>query len=725
MNQRYLSLCLPLIIKLFTILYLVPVTFCATNSQNTGSNGKRICSTKACQETANRIWNGMDVNVDPCDDFYQFACGNWLRKAVIPKDRSWWSVWALSRLTLKKQLKRLLDTKYNPKIHRSPVIGRLLDFYSDCMDTARRDEVGIGPLYEILDSIDGWPVIVKSWDRQKYNWFENYVKLKSQLGANYLIKVYIDVDLMNNTQRAIYLDPPELDISIHEFESRTFSKAYKRYMRDIIELMRRDKLSKSRIDADVDDLYKFEYQLQSLITNGLQQKDQLNPYRRMTIASLSKEFRGINWRRLMINMFRWSNTEFSESDIFIIENQGYFKQLGSILRNTPERTIANFLGWRFVIAFGDYTVSQFRQFRFKFQRARKGLKSPEKDWEFCYNQLDNYYHFAMGRLYIDNYFNSTNIRKVETLVRYIKDALREAFNKQTWMDPLTRKKAKRKLNNMASVVAYQPWIKDNQQLEKFYEEQTVIPGNFIRTILKFEKIDASKKVRALRYRVNRYAVRLSGPAIVNAFNYIDLNYIQFPAAILGPPFFSSDVPDALNFGGIGKTIGHEIIHSFDDEGKQHDKDGNLRNWWSPGSTRRYNERAQCFIDQYDQMKDPETGLNINGVNTQGENIADNGGIDIAFNGYKKFVSRSAKARDERLPGPMSSFTPDQLFFISFASIWCEKERPASLRNSILQGVHSPSKFRVVGTLMNNDNFAQVFSCPKGSPMNPESKCKLW
>lgn len=153
----------------------------------------------------------------------------------------------------------------------------------------------------------------------------------------------------------------------------------------------------------------------------------------------------------MVNLFRWSNTDLSESDVFIIENRDYFKQLGSLLRKTPERTIANYLGWRFILGFGDYTVSQFRQLRFKFQKARKGLKSPEKDWEFCYNQLDNYYHFAMGRLYIDNYFNSTNIKKVETLVRYIKDSLKEAFNKQTWMDPLTRKKAKRKVNIINSI----------------------------------------------------------------------------------------------------------------------------------------------------------------------------------------------------------------------------------------------------------------------------------
>lgn len=348
-----------------------------------------------------------------------------------------------------------------------------------------------------------------------------------------------------------------------------------------------------------------------------------------------------------------------------------------LLLSSHTRTIANYIGWRYVLSYSDYTTKNFTDTYFKYQKIAYGQRKPEKGWETCYAIVDQYFPYTIGRLYIDNYFNTLSKGAVERLIKEVKNAFTEELNSYDWMDSTTRKRSKEKLNEMLSNVAFQSFITNNTELEKNYKgiRTTISPAKFFSAIVNLDRWQVIQNMRRLRQKVTRSGSMLSGPATVNAFNYFDLNYIrtshfwqsfwlsnfyfffwlsnlyflileltcicfipfvvfiqftvfiyyihsvhyihptryihsisEFPAGILQSPFYTFGGPASVNFGAIGKTIGHEIIHGFDDEGKQYDKYGNLKNWWSSKTEREYNKRTECFINEYESFREPTTGL---------------------------------------------------------------------------------------------------------------------
>uniref|UniRef100_A0A182UDR1 Peptidase M13 C-terminal domain-containing protein n=1 Tax=Anopheles melas TaxID=34690 RepID=A0A182UDR1_9DIPT len=249
---------------------------------------------------------------------------------------------------------------------------------------------------------------------------------------------------------------------------------------------------------------------------------------------------------------------------------------------------------------------------------------------------------------------------------------------------------------------------------------TIHGGLFLENILSILRWEAERNLQLLRKPVdkNKWATE---PAVVNAFYNPNKNDIVFPAGILQPLFYSQNFPKSLNYGGIGVVIGHEITHGFDDKGRQFDKDGNMMQWWNNATIKTFRERAQCIIDQYSRYKIDEVGLYMDGRMTQGENIADNGGLKQSYRAYRKWVSQHGSEPD--LPG--LNMTHDQLFFLNYAQIWCGSMRPEDALTKIRSSVHSPGIIRVIGPLSNSRDFAEAYRCPLGSPMNPVSKCSVW
>ena len=261
-----------------------------------------------------------------------------------------------------------------------------------------------------------------------------------------------------------------------------------------------------------------------------------------------------------------------------------------------------------------------------------------------------------------------------------------------------------------------------KKLGEFYEKLELTSDNYLKGILNLTLFGVEYSFGKLRKPVNKSDWITHGrPAIVNAFYSSIENSIQFPAGILQGAFFSNDRPRYMNYGAIGFVIGHEITHGFDDQGRQFDKHGNLVDWWAPQTKEKYIDRAECIIHQYGNYTVEDVGLNLNGINTQGENIADNGGIKEAYLAYKEWVRRNQP--EQSLPG--LPYTPEQLFWISAANTWCSKYRPEAMKLRITTGYHSPGKFRVLGPLSNMNEFSKDFNCPLGSKMNPEKKCTVW
>nr|CAH7760509.1 unnamed protein product [Callosobruchus chinensis] len=308
------------------------------------------------------------------------------------------------------------------------------------------------------------------------------------------------------------------------------------------------------------------------------------------------------------------------------------------------------------------------------------------------------------------------------MVADIRAEFYDILKRVDWMDDVTRKHALDKAKAMTTHIAYPDELLDDRKLEQFYENLELDPEHYLHSILNLTLFGTRFSFKRLREPVNKTDWITHGrPAVVNAFYSSIENSIQFPAGILQGVFFSADRPRYMNYGAIGFVIGHEITHGFDDQGRQFDQEGNLVDWWQEGTKRAFVDKAQCIIDQYGNYTVPELSLNLNGINTQGENIADNGGIKEAYLAYNKWSERHG--REAQLPG--LPFTPNQMFWISAANTWCAKYRPESLRLRILTGYHSPGQFRVQGPFSNSPYFAKDFNCPAGTKMNPKKKCLVW
>ncbi|KAI1285214.1 Neprilysin-1 [Halotydeus destructor] len=654
-----------------------------------------------------------------------------MKRNGIPDDRTWWSPWSMARVSLKKQVKSLLESSYNPKSHPVPSIRQALSLYKGCLDQDTREEVGLAPLKQILAKIGGWPMVSRNWSSDNYSWSNVVTYLRSRFGLNYLVSFYVDVDSKDTSRRIIYFDRPGLGIGGSELrnprdpENQKLIVAYRNYIRTSAKLLNDNGVSKSRIQDDITDMLLFEARLARGV-QGEDRRDHFGLYNKMTLKQLRQRYPSLRLDSMLKRIFKYARVTLTDNDQVVMQDDFYYKNLPTILRNTSKRTIANYIGWRYVLGYSDYTTKSFISAYFDHQKVAYGQRKPETPWETCYTLVDQYFPNAVGRLYIDNYFSTQSKTAVEKLIKEVKGAFSNELDRYDWMDSYTRGKSKEKLDEMIANVAYQSWILNNTELERSHRGmRQVTPDKFYSAIANLDRWDTVTDLRKLKKAVNRKNSKLSGPATVNAFNYFDLNFIQFPAGVLQSPFFNFGGPAAINFGAIGKTIGHEIIHGFDDEGKQYDKFGNLRDWWTSRTESEYNDRAECFINQYENFREPTTGLYVNGVDTQGENIADNGGVRMAYKAYRNYVKKYGLQSDPLLPGTMSRFTSDQLFFLSFASIWCENERRESMRNTVKYGSHSPSRFRVIGTLVNSKDFSKAFQCPAGSPMNPRGKCVLW
>ncbi|KAH8310552.1 hypothetical protein KR044_001902 [Drosophila immigrans] len=308
------------------------------------------------------------------------------------------------------------------------------------------------------------------------------------------------------------------------------------------------------------------------------------------------------------------------------------------------------------------------------------------------------------------------------MVNYIRSVFNDILDEVNWMDDMTRQEAKKKLLGMANHIGYPEELLDNEKLSKYYDKMKIDPDNYLESFLAISMFDADYMFNQLRLPFNKTDwVRHSRSAVVNAFYSYEENSIVLPAGILQDVFYKANRPKYMDFGAIGSLIGHEFTHGFDDQGSQFDLEGNMRDWWQPDTKKAYLEKAQCIIHQYGNYTDAMTGLKLNGINTQGENIADNGGIKEAYKAYQRWVENHGT--EAKLPD--LDYTPQQMFWISAAQTWCSKYRKEDLSVSITTDEHSPSEFRVLGPLSNSKDFAKDFRCPKGSPMNPVHKCEVW
>jgi predicted metalloendopeptidase len=683
------------------------------------------CFTKGCIQTAADLLDKLDETANPCDDFYQFACGSFIEETVIPDDRTRTSMFSILGDKLDVQVRGLLEGEIKASDPKPFQMAKSV--FQSCMDKETIETAGLDPLKLILKKMGGWPLLEgPNWNEEGYKWYEMTYKFRENgYSVDYLVDFSVTTDLKNSSWRILDLDQPGLGMA-REYLMKGLEdpdvQAYQEYMQDVALLLGADK---DTVINDIKETIKFEIELAKISLPREERRDASKLYNPMRVSELTSLDPTTPWLEYINTILTTDIVQVSGAEIIIVDVPNYITNFSQLIQNTPKRVQANYLMWRAAAASMAYMNEAADKISLKFSKKLTGKSEEPPRWRKCVGAASGSLANAVGSLYVTKYFNEDSKTEALLMVSEIRRQFERLLDEVDWMDEDTKRQARVKAQGMVEHIGYPSELLEMSKLEDLYAGLELSPNAYLRNALNMTVFGTNYAFSKLREKVNKTDwVRHGRPAVVNAFYSPLENSIQFPAGILQGIFFSSDRPKYMNYGAIGWVIGHEITHGFDDQGRQFDEEGNLVDWWHPETKKRYLKKAQCIISQYGNytIKDLDN-MQLNGINTQGENIADNGGIKEAYRAYNSWVSRNGA--EPRLPGV--NYTPRQLFWVSAANVWCAKYRPKALKLRVLTGVHSPDQFRVQGPFSNMDDFSRDFNCPVGSNMNPpkENKCQVW
>jgi len=699
--------------------------------------GSRVCLTRGCVKAAAGLVETMDETADPCSDFYQFSCGGFIEKTVIPDHKTSVGAFSLVRDRLNERLRKLFEAKPDEK--EPSVYSSVRNFYQSCMDKENIKKNSLVELQGLISQLGGWPVLQGAKWQQGDNWNWWTLSMKASelgYGTDRMISIGVGTDSADSTLRRLEVDQPSLGLSreylIKGFEDKDV-QAYYRYMVDIAVFLGAEQ---QVAEYQMKKALELELKLAEISLPREERRNKTALYNPMTIKEASEFYPSLPWVEyinVILDPERKVNVD--ENEIVNVAVPQYLKDFKDFIDDIEPRTIANYIVWRSIKYSVSYLGEEALKIRLKYQEAITGKSRESPRWEKCVASTaglgSNYFYFyegsltnAVGGMYAKKYFQSNAKEVADEMVKNIREEFKIMLDEVTWMDTETKKRAHTKVDKMVPHIAYAKEILDDDLINEFYNGFILNPDSYLQNILAMNKWISTYYAKEFRSPIDKTSWKThGGAAIVNAFYSPSENSISFPAGILDGVFFGADRPLYMNYGAIGMVVGHEITHGFDDQGAQKDGDGNLVDWWEPATKQNYLDKAQCIIDQYGNFTvevDGET-LNVNGINTQGENIADNGGGKEAYRAYNRLVEKYGP--EPILPG--LPYSQRQLYWLSTAQVWCSTKKPASLKNQVLTDPHSPTRFRVNGPFSNMPDFAADWGCPIGSPLNPVKKCNVW
>ncbi|XP_075237459.1 neprilysin-11-like isoform X2 [Lycorma delicatula] len=741
-----------------------------------GAYISEVCETEDCVIAAKEIASSLNKNVNPCDDFYEYACGGWRKSHIRPQTEHSWNSFIIATNRVYAAVKEFLESDNGITSNDPLPLQSAKMMYTACMDKGRIELNGLKPLIDLIELYGGWPMLKKYWKSNYFDFPTVMTELNYMLYYPAILHIDVSTDFKNSSKRVLYIDQPSLVILRQMLVSpETYSSqvnAYKSFVKEIAKLFLPyvdngenrpsyiDYETDSRISREVDDIIQFEIEIAKIMSPSEKRRDMNRMYNKMTLLELQsrldlampysgiKQHR-IDWLKLMRSTFKHTNIRINGNEIIVVREIEYVMNLAKLLNKTPIKTIANYLIWRIIEEFGNELSTGLKKLNFEFRKKFTGTAKENPRWKECIKSTQLAYGLALGYKFTQLHFDDKSEKSALNMVNTLHSSFYNQMDEVSWMDQRTKLAAKEKIQYMKKFIGFPSWYTNNiTMLNKYYSGLQMSEDNFI-NMKEVRKHHNLLNLNKLRIPVDRDEwPQNEAPVTVNAFYSPFLNAIIFPAAVLQPPFFSKDRPAALNYGGIGVVIGHEITHGFDDLGRQYDKFGNLAQWWTEKTIASHYNRSKCFIEQYSNFVVPELSnllletVKINGLLTLGENMADNGGLYQAYKAYKQSLFLGYRtyiqsdgyytyqiiqpnyASDKILPG-LEEFSSDQLFFLGFASNWCESQTNESLLHEVLSNVHSPNKFRVIGTVKNSLEFAKAFNCPVNSPMNPKNKCPFW
>ncbi|XP_076080957.1 endothelin-converting enzyme homolog isoform X2 [Mytilus galloprovincialis] len=714
-SQRYNRLACLLAIAVFVIAFLVGIVI----YQHVTKDDTDICTKPECVHSSSYITAQMNLSADPCQDFYQFICGNWENTVTIPDSRPKYNIFSVVSDQNKVYIRKILKSNSTViKGQHSETVQKMKTYYKMCLDTSKINELGSEPLTQFIKMIGGWTVTDTGFDESKWKLEDVLAKINIYNFAP-LFDVGITIDDKNSSQYVLSFTQPGLTLKTEEEYNTTYSsyKDLRNAMLDFGATLGQylgGDYNETR--QKMEDIYNFEKQLSEIFVPKeiLRQPDLI--YHKMTL----KELQGImgNWIDLSEYLQNFLGYKLSEDTDVIVYTPDYLTKLAPIMQKTlsNKQLLANYMVWSAVQYFMGFLPLKYSKAALILDKVESGVKELDPLTQRCVDKTNTVFGFATGAMYVEQHFSESSRSEVQDILDRVLKAFYDNMPEVDWMDKETREKAQAKLKYITPMIGYPDWILNVTELDKYYENVTISTDRFFDSYLSHRKVEVDRVLRKLNTVPDRSEWDMM-PYAVNAYYTPQLNKIVFPAGILQRPFYDPEFPLSYSFGSIGAVMGHEMTHGFDDQGRHFDKYGNLENWWTNRSSQGFIQKSQCMIDQYSQFK--YQGYNIKGETTIGENIADNGGVKSGYTAFSSWKPEDIK----KFPG--LNLTPEQLYFIGFGQIWCSYYTPAHARTSILTDVHSPAPIRPNGIAVNSPAFSKAFNCPKGSPMNPDHRCEIW
>lgn len=643
----------------------------------------------------------FDKSVRPQDDFYNFVNGSWMKTATIPADKSTWGSFNKLGEDTDNNAMTILNSLLNDKFAAGSEGKKIQDLYGTYMNMDKRNADGLTPIKADLSKIDA---IKNLTDLQ------NYLNAATKNGENPFYAWGIDADLKDSKMNAVYLGNADLGMGrdyyqkVNEKNTEALAE-YTKYVASMLEV-----LGYKNSAATAQNIVAFEKSIaQSYLTNE-QIRDATLQYNPKTMTQLSALVKNVNLPKYLTSV--GVNT-----DRVIVGELKYYENLDKFINTKNIELIKDYMKFHLISSNASYLSQNLDDMKFNFySKYLRGQQEQRAMNKRGYQMINGVLGEAFGKLYVEKYFPAEAKAQMVELIGYLKKSFASHITNLTWMSPVTKEKALNKLNKFTVKVAYPDKWKDYSKLTINSEAEG---GSLYKNLQNVNEWQYQKDLAKIGKPVDRTEWGMS-PQTVNAYYNPLNNEIVFPAAILQPPFFNPNADAAINFGGIGAVIGHEMTHGFDDSGAQFDADGNLVDWWTAEDKANFEKATKALAAQYGTYE-PVKGTFVNGEFTNGENIADLGGVNIAYDALQMYL------KDKGNPGEISGYTQDQRFFMSWATVWRTLQKEAALVNQIKTDEHSPGLYRAFGPLVNTDAFYKAFDVKPGDKLykKPEDRIKIW
>ena len=648
----------------------------------------------------------MDSSVDPCVNFYQYACGGWVKQNPIPQDESAYG--RFSQLMDENQLvlKAILAKAAAGGSERSPNEQKIGDYYASCMNVEAVNEAGLKPLQPLLDRIAALS------SKEELPALTAYL---DGIGVTALFSFGSQQDYKDATQQIAMVDQTDLGLPEKGYYERKDDKSVElrnQYVAHVTRIFALLGETKEQAAKDAETVLNLETALASYSLSNVERRDPASLYHMMNLAKFDSSTPSFSFVRFL------HDVEALPVDSLNVAEPAYFAGLNQLLASTSLDEWKTYLRWALIHHLPGTALPQAldkESFDF-YGKVLDGQPEEKTRWKRCVSATDEALGEALGQVYVEQRFSPKDKQRTLELTRDVEAAMGRDIEQLDWMSAATKARAEEKLHAVANKIGYPDKWRD-------YSTLMVTRGDAFGNNLRAAAFEEKRDIAKIGKPVDRGEWDMSPPT-VNADYSPQMNDINFPAGILQPPFFDRTQDDAVNYGSVGSVIGHELTHGFDDEGRQFDGKGNFADWWTPADSKQFTERADCVVNEFNGFVAVDD-LHVNGKLTLGENLADLGGLKLAFLAYLDRAQKAGLDLQQKGSAEYGGLTPHQQFFVAFGQHWCENVRPEDLRLGIETDPHSPAKFRVNGVVTNLPEFQRAFACKTGQPMAPANRCTIW